>query len=480
MCEGEIHMKCSNCNADLAANVKFCPECGAKVNAEQKTVLLKCKVCGGTLRVDANKSVLVCPFCQSTELLVESDDVTIQRIKSETYKEVELEKLKHEEKMEDRKEEKAQKAEEAKKAYTGKFGKLAIFCLICALFCAISAFGFFRNSPGQLLNGIQAASQAVVFFLAWIWGRKNALGKTSTRHKLMAILGVLLFGFFSMFTQNTSLLSGFVVQIPSISETTVTNENEGIYCYPVRNYLSRNAASIGKKGTYYRIDEYGEADLRIVFVAENGIYIDPRNEEQLKEYVVYAQSLPADSTLIAVTGRWSSGEPTSTIDYMSQEEILLYVHPVGAEAPAAPEITTLNFSTDRRTYYVRNYVGRNAASIGPKSNYKKVDEYGHGEVKINFTTEDGTYIDAKDVATLRQYVVVAQDIAPNTMITYTFSKWSSGEETDTVDYQNYTEINLTVRKLDDSVIAQMPEITPTPEPEPTPVVVKLSLDYEMS
>ena len=61
-----------------------------------------------------------------------------------------------------------------------------------------------------------------------------------------------------------------------------------------------------------------------------------------------------------------------------------------------------------------------------------------------------------------------------------FGKWSSGEETDTVDYQNYTEINLTVRKLDDSVIAQMPEITPTPEPEPTPVVVKLSLDYEMS
>ena len=32
---------------------------------------------------------MVCPFCQSTEMLVESDENTIQRIKSDTYKEAE-------------------------------------------------------------------------------------------------------------------------------------------------------------------------------------------------------------------------------------------------------------------------------------------------------------------------------------------------------------------------------------------------------
>ena len=97
-----------------------------------------------------------------------------------------------------------------------------------------------------------------------------------------------MFGIFSLISQNTTLFPQVVVEIPSISETTVTNENEGIFCYPVRNYVGRNAASIGKSQAYYRIDEYGDADLRVVFVAENCVYIDPKNSEQLQNYIVYA------------------------------------------------------------------------------------------------------------------------------------------------------------------------------------------------
>ena len=96
---------------------------------------------------------------------------------------------------------------------------------------------------------------------------------------------------------------------------------------------------------------------------------------------------------------------------------------------------------------------------------------------IATTSVDGTYIDATDLETLRQYVVVSQDVVPNTQITYTYTKYSNGRESDLVDYQNITEINLTVRKLDPSIIALMPEITPTPEPEPTPVALKL--DYKI-
>lgn len=470
-------MKCVKCGQEVNDSMRFCPHCGTKNEPAHKTVQLRCKECGGTLQVDAGKSVLVCPFCQSTELLVESDEVTIQRIKSNTYKEVEMEKLRHEEAKDLRAAEEKKKEEDSRKAYTGKYGKIAVFCLVMAIICAMSAFASFRSSPVRIVAGLVSAVQAIVFLFAWIKGRKNSYGKTQTKHKMLAILGFLMFGFISLMSQNNTLFPQAIVEIPSISETTVTNENEGIFCYPVRNYAGRNAASIGKSKTYYRIDEYGDADLRIVFVAENGVYIDPQNENQLQNYIVYAQSIPAGSTLTAVNGRYSNGKPSSLVDYQSHEEIILYVHAIDEETPADPIITTISLTPDRRTYHVRDYVGRNAAAVGPKNSYKRIDEYGRGDVKIIFTSVDGTYIDATDLETLRQYVVVSQDVVPNTQIKYTYTKYSSGSESDLVDYQNITEINLTVQKLDPSIIALMPEITPTPEPEPTPVALKL--DYKI-
>lgn len=135
-------------------------------------------------------------------------------------------------------------------------------------------------------------------------------------------------------------------------------------------------------------------------------------------------------------------------------------------------MTTISFTPDRRTHHVRDYVGRNAATFGPKNNYKRIDEYGRGDVKIAFTSVDGTYIDATDPETLRQYVVVSQNVVPNTQIRNTYTKYSNSSESDLVNYQNITEINLTVQQLDSSIIALMPEMTPTPESESTPVALK--------
>ena len=43
-----VRATCPNCNAPLAANVKFCPECGAKVQADKH-----CTQCGAALKAGA-------------------------------------------------------------------------------------------------------------------------------------------------------------------------------------------------------------------------------------------------------------------------------------------------------------------------------------------------------------------------------------------------------------------------------------------
>lgn len=55
---------------------------------------LKCEGCGGTLVVDENKTILACPFCGHKSLIIENDEVIIERIKTTAQKEIELEKIK--------------------------------------------------------------------------------------------------------------------------------------------------------------------------------------------------------------------------------------------------------------------------------------------------------------------------------------------------------------------------------------------------
>ena len=59
---------------------------------EEKRLHLKCKSCYGTMDVSEDREILLCPYCGSKELIIQSDRVKIQKIKSQVYKEVEHER----------------------------------------------------------------------------------------------------------------------------------------------------------------------------------------------------------------------------------------------------------------------------------------------------------------------------------------------------------------------------------------------------
>lgn len=88
-------MKCEKCGAELFNSAKFCHVCGHPVPQKEKPVLskrLECRHCGGIMDADETRNVKVCPYCGSKELVEESDQVTMQRIKSHAWKEVQKDK----------------------------------------------------------------------------------------------------------------------------------------------------------------------------------------------------------------------------------------------------------------------------------------------------------------------------------------------------------------------------------------------------
>lgn len=123
-------------------------------------------------------------------------------------------------------------------------------------------------------------------------------------------------------------------------------------------------------------------------------------------------------------------------------------------------------SPDKYTWYIKNYVGKNCASFGYTSmGGNRMDSYGSGLLELVFITPDGSYLDL-DEDTLKQYVVTAQNIVPNTELKLTFQKDSDGNEYDNlVDTQTYEEIVLSIKKVNtqNSNNISLTEINPSPD-----------------
>lgn len=233
------------------------------------------------------------------------------------------------------------------------------------------------------------------------------------------------------------------------------------YTWYIKDYVGMNAAAIGYTALDgSRRDAYGSGTLRVVFVTEDGTYLDydpeaPEGEEAdpdefLKEYKVVAQNITPNSEMKYTFMLDENGEEyDALVDAQSYDEIVLAVAPVG-EGSSQTELTEIQASPDKYTRYVKDYVGRNLATCGYLSlggTYN--DHYGQGYIQFDITADDGSYIDVEDEASLRSYVVTGQSVEPNSPITFEFMVDSStGEEySNLVQSQSVESINLTVTRV---------------------------------
>lgn len=144
----------------------------------------------------------------------------------------------------------------------------------------------------------------------------------------------------------------------------------------------------------------------------------------------------------------------------SNEDILALI-----SAATSHALTTANPSPDKYTWYVKDYVGQNAASVGYTSiGGERLDRYGAGRLKIVLVTKDGTYVDIDNEDMLKEYVVIGQNLSPNTELKYTFETDSEGEEYDNlIANQNYETIDLLVARLDGTLYGDQTEYEPFAE-----------------
>lgn len=235
-------------------------------------------------------------------------------------------------------------------------------------------------------------------------------------------------------------------------------ENEPIktspdkYTWYIKDYRGTNAAAAGYTAVNeLRYDRYGSGILRLVYVSADGTYIDPTDEETLKQYVVYDQNLKPNTEVKFEFSKKEDGtEYDNLVSVRSEEEIVLAVKKVGTADASAPCMTEIEASPDKYTRTLRDYVGRNLAECGYINMAGTIaDQYGCGYLALNVIADDGSSIDLGNKESLSQYLVVGQSLQPNAAITMEFSKKDDGTEYENlVNNQNVKSIDLKVTKLD--------------------------------
>lgn len=242
----------------------------------------------------------------------------------------------------------------------------------------------------------------------------------------------------------------------TISETAAVDDitiktSPDKYTWYIKNYVGKNCASFGYTSLGgSRMDHYGAGYIELVFITPDGSYINIETDDDLKQYVVTAQSLSPNTEMKYTFQMDSDGnEYDSLVATQSYEEIVLCVKKVGSKDEIAVGLTEIKSSTDKYTYYIRDYTGRNLASCGYLSmSGKRMDHYGAGYIRFVIVATDGSFIDPEDTELLKNYVITSQNIAPNTELKFEFMTDSNGDEYDSlIQSQNIEEIEITVKPI---------------------------------
>lgn len=229
----------------------------------------------------------------------------------------------------------------------------------------------------------------------------------------------------------------------------------------VKNYVGMNARQVGYTALdKMRHDRYGDGTLKIVFVTPDGSHIDLGSDENdwddsdLQDWKVVSQNLKPNTEFTYTftsdsDGEDSDDEDTSFVSTQTVDEIVLSLAKVGSTTNKSVDLTKINPATDKYTYFIKDYVGRNLADCGYLSLANTFnDSYGPTYIKFDIVSEDGAYIDPTDSSALASYVVVSQNVAPNSEIKLVYSTDSNGEESSNlVSSKSIDSVALTVKKI---------------------------------
>lgn len=206
------------------------------------------------------------------------------------------------------------------------------------------------------------------------------------------------------------------------------------------------------------IDWYETTDGKILLDGEAYTIVDGLIRIEIDDDEILYFRKSSDSQTI------TQPEEETTVSAVSSETEPIETVP---KETVPVDSVTIKQSPDKYTWYIRNYVGKNCASFGYTSmGGDRMDHYGAGYIELVLVTPDGAYIDIETDDDLKQYVVTAQNLAPNTELKYIFDKDSDGNEYDSlISWQSCEEIVLCVKKIGTSeeTTLGLTAINPSPD-----------------
>lgn len=358
-------MKCVKCGAEMPDNGKFCLECGTKLEVEEpvKRIVLKCSICNGQLESEEGKQNLICPYCGSRELILDSDSVAIQRIKSEAFKDVELARMKNETDKEKRREEK-----EMREAYKkSKFAKFTGICFFIAV--GLTIFGFSTN---HILSAMTALIMAALFATSWLMGMQIIPEKIKYLHVILAVAGIGMILLFIFGTGSCSPKKLEKINWPTsglASEVPTPNMKYGSIGYNTEDMFSADMDEADKDDFVEYVDMCKEAGFVIdENVSDNSFAA--YDEEGVKVDIYYNKI--ADSVDIHVYASVSNKEyiwPNSKIANMLPKPKSTYG---SIENESSDSLHIKVAKTTKNDY--ENYVSE-CEKRGFNNDYKKHDNY---------------------------------------------------------------------------------------------------------
>lgn len=171
-------MFCKNCGSHIDDNAKFCKECGHKVDDDNgsKLVSLKCDHCGAMLNVDKDSKELYCPYCGAKQIIVESDKVKIEKIKSKNRLDIINAHMANKDKE--------------NSLHNYKKSKLKIFSIMVAIICIIAMISSFKSM--HYLAAIIALIQLCLLMVSWLIGMQILDVKIKNLYVALAALAFIL------------------------------------------------------------------------------------------------------------------------------------------------------------------------------------------------------------------------------------------------------------------------------------------------
>lgn len=171
----------------------------------------------------------------------------------------------------------------------------------------------------------------------------------------------------------------------------------------------------------------------------------PIEDDDMKNYYIVAQSIEPNS-VISTSYSLDDGEETKKVGHMTPSAIRFNVLPVGTEPTDEDlEITKINASEDTNVEYIRDYRGLNLGMIGESYGFDNGvrEDYSGATVMVIPNSSDGSYIDLSDEENLKNYVVIGQDVAPNSKMSVTYD-----EDNKRADDQTLSMIYVSVVNVD--------------------------------